>query len=213
MLRQRGRSVPHRPVAHRAAVDDRRAVADERAGIRAAGYRPIEHDPQGAIVPTHAGLPLLMAGAKRIAGQEGLFAVVPLSAGLVVLATFGIGRRLGMPRAGLVAACLMATCPALTAMSVRPMSDVPGAAAWTGALYFALGGSALDAIAAGLCTALAIVIRPNLAPCAAAVLMWYAIRDDLARRWKVQSSALYVIAALPGVLVTALIYRALYGCS
>ena len=176
------------------------------------GYRPIDRDPQGAIVPTYSpGLPLLMAGAKRIAGQEGMFAVVPLMAGLLVLATFGIGRRLGMPRAGLVAAFLMATCPALTAMSVRPMSDVPGAAAWTGALYFALGGSGLDAIAAGLCTALAIVIRPNLAPCAAALLMWYAIRDDLTRRWKVQNAALYAIAAAPGVLVTALIYRMLYG--
>src|SRR5439155_12318257 len=48
------------------------------------------------IVPTYTpGLPLLMALIKVVAGYRAMFAVEPLSAAILVLATYGLGRRLG----------------------------------------------------------------------------------------------------------------------
>jgi hypothetical protein len=56
------------------------------------GYRPAAGAELDAIVPVYSpGLPMLMAVAKSIGGQAAAFAVVPLFAGLLVLATFGIG--------------------------------------------------------------------------------------------------------------------------
>src|SRR5207253_4945156 len=71
-----------------------------------AAYEPIAD--HSTIVPTYApGLPLLMAGAKVIAGNCAIYWVVPMCGGVMVLATFGIGRRLGSSRAGLIAAWLV----------------------------------------------------------------------------------------------------------
>ena len=62
------------------------------------GYRPVEYEESLAIVPTYSpGLPLLMAGAKSVFGHGALFWIVPLSGAVLVLATYGIGRRLGAP--------------------------------------------------------------------------------------------------------------------
>ena len=54
------------------------------------GWRPGDGDDGSSLVPTYSpGLPMLFAGAKLVAGQEGMFWVVPISGGLLVLATFG----------------------------------------------------------------------------------------------------------------------------
>src|SRR5258706_8636295 len=79
-----------------------------------------------------------MAGAKLIAGHAAMFWVTPLTGVLLVWMTFAIGRRLGSPLIGLVAAWLLATSPVFLAMLVSPMSDVPASAFWAAALYFAL---------------------------------------------------------------------------
>ena len=68
---------------------------------------------------------------------------------------------------GLAAAWLVATSPAVLAMLVSPMSDVPAAAFWAVAIYFTLGSSSRSALMAGLAASAAILIRPNLAPLAA----------------------------------------------
>jgi hypothetical protein len=134
---------------------------DARWTFSPLGYRPA---PLGeSLVPVHApGLPLLMATAKSVAGQCAVFAVVPLSAGLFVLGTYGVGRRLGRPMAGLAAALLVATSPTTIFLSLNPMSDLPSAAAWTWSLVFILGGTARNAAISGLAAALATLIRPNL---------------------------------------------------
>ena len=76
------------------------------------GYRPVEHNGEWSIVPTYSpGLPMLMGGMKLVSGQCGLFAVTPLLAGLAVLATYGLGRRLGSPPTGLAGAWFLATSP------------------------------------------------------------------------------------------------------
>jgi len=102
------------------------------------GYRP---EPAGyRIVPSYApGLPMLMAVAKAMAGECAKFWIVPLAGGLLVLATYWIGVRIGRPWIGLAAAWLVATSPTMLFMLMAPMSDVPAAAAWALAGMFAAG--------------------------------------------------------------------------
>ena len=127
-------------------------------------------------MPTYSpGLPMLMGGMKLVSGQCGLFAVTPLLAGLAVLATYGLGRRLGSPPTGLAGAWFLATSP-IVAGTMEPLTDVPVMSAWSIAFYFLLGQGARSAAAAGLFAALAIFIRPNLFPLAAPMAAWFLVR-------------------------------------
>jgi hypothetical protein len=179
------------------------------------GYRPVEDTPPYAQAPTYApGLPLLMAGAKLLGGQAGLFLVVPISAGILVLSTFGIGRRLRGPPCGLMAAWLVATSPIVLVMLVFPMSDLPVAAAWTTAVWCLLGAGPVSAIGAGLCAALAITIRPNLVFLAALMSLWYLLRVDgpgWAIRRRARDLVLFSAGVLPGPLFIAALFSYLYG--
>jgi hypothetical protein len=51
-------------------------------------------------------------------------------------------------------------------------SDVPAAAFWTLATYWTFGTTVRSAVAAGVATSLAILIRPNLLPLAAVLAGW-----------------------------------------
>ena len=195
------------------------------------GYRPIEEPGVWAIVPTYSpGLPLLMAAAKLVAGHCAMFTIVPVAGGLLVLVTYGIGRRLGSEGAGLIGAWLVATSPAFLFMLVWPMTDVPVAAAWAIAFYFALGRSRWSILAAGLASAIAITIRPNLVLLAAAIFAAAIAgtevgfrkhsadlrprRDpaDLRRRRDLPARfVIYALAVAPGIVLVALFNNALYG--
>jgi hypothetical protein len=181
-----------------------------------------------ALVPVTApGLPLLMATAKAIAGHCAMFLVTPLSGALLVWMTFAIGRRLDSDALGLVAAWLVATSPAVLAMLVAPMSDVPAAAFWAVAIYFTLGTSTRAALFAGLAASAAILVRPNLVPLAGVLVIWKFMAglkscatDDAHGNTSVAkitvardfSPALLLIAGtLPGCLFIAWINNALYG--
>ena len=135
------------------------------------GYRP---DPAGyRIVPSYSpGLPMLMAVASVVAGECAKFWIVPLAGGLMVLATYWIGVRIGRPWVGVTAAWLVATSPTMLFMLVAPMSDVPAAAAWAMAVVFAIDETAPAAAASGLAAAIAILVRPNLVPLTAIVGVW-----------------------------------------
>jgi hypothetical protein len=187
------------------------------------GYRPRDVprdgaivEERGVIVPTYSpGLPMVMALAKRVAGQCGLFAVVPVFGGLLVLSTYGLGRRLGSPQAGVLAAWLVATSPILLFMLVQPMSDVPAAGAWAVAFWCVLGSSAASALAAGAAAGLAVLIRPNLVPVAGIVGLWLvamAWRGRPAGRAQgVRRVAAYAAALAPAIAATALLNRHWYG--
>lgn len=181
------------------------------------GYRPSNLVEQAwHLVPMYSpGLPLLMAAAKAIGGQELLFWIVPLSGAGLVLATFGIGRRLASPGAGLAAAWLVATSPAVLFMLMAPMSDVPVAAAWAASFYFLLNRGRKAAVAAGLAAGLAILIRPNLVFVAALFGLWYLVRivkaHSDARRAEFVDGALFSIGVAAGATVVALVNRALNG--
>ena len=172
------------------------------------GYRPVEPTTTPpTIVPTYsAGLPWLYGAVKRIAGHCAMFLVVPIAGGVLIFATYGIGRRLGSPVIGAIAACLVATSPIVMYMVPLPMSDVPVAAAWTAAIFFLFGAGFGNAIGAGLATACAIAIRPNLAPCAVALAAWYLID-----RRKFSRAIAFGLCAAIGVVAIAWVNHRLYG--
>jgi hypothetical protein len=182
------------------------------------GYRP---EPDGyRIVPQYsAGLPLLMAAFKAIAGQCAIFWVVPICGGVLVLATYAIGRRIGRPVVGLAAAWIVATSPTQLFMLMAPMSDVPAAAAWAVSVAGAVGETP-SPMAAGIAAAVAILIRPNIAPLAAVIFGWLLWRDLALRRtamspgsvkWRSASAPRFVIPAAAGAIAVGVINARLYG--
>ncbi len=179
------------------------------------GYRPVEEEGRWANVPTYSpGLPLLMAAAKAVGGQEALFAVVPLFGGLMVLATWSIGRRLGSSRAGLIAAWLVATSPVFLLHLVVPMSDVATAGAWTVAIYFLLVGGVPATAAAGIAAGVAMLIRPNLFLVAAVTGLYAVCRQvppGAGRRHRIASGLAFGVPLVASGLAIAAIYQSLYG--
>lgn len=178
------------------------------------GYRPAAGAELDAIVPVYSpGLPMLLAVAKSIGGQDAAYAVVPLFAGLLVLATFGIGARIGGNRVGLAAALLTATSPVVLTMSLWPMTDCVVAAMWAFATWAVLGDSRRRAFAGGLLASMAILIRPNLVGVGVLMGPWLLMRDM--RRdgqwWRVDRAAIFAVASLPGIAAVMAINNALYG--
>ena len=177
------------------------------------GYRPHPRD-RGVIVPVYSpGLPLLLALAKLVGGQDAMFFVVPLSGGLLVLGTYSIGRRLGAGTAALVGALLVATSPVALFMTTATMSDVPVAAAWAWAFSLLLGTTVGTAAGAGLLSALAVLIRPNLTLLAGVLALHYIFTM---RHAEVRGRALGRLLAfgaglLPGVVAVAIVNAHLHG--
>ena len=172
------------------------------------GYRPHPDAPR-LVVPVYPpGLPMLLAAAKSIGGQRALFVVVPICAGVLVLATYGIGRRLAGGPVGLGAAWLVATSPVVIGYSLVVMTDIPVAAAWAGALFFLRGASTRSALAAGLLSGLAILIRPNLVPLAAVLGCYYLAG---VRRSGVMPLVAFGAGAAPWAVGVALLHTHLYG--
>jgi hypothetical protein len=198
------------------------------------GFRPAVSG--AALVPVTApGLPLLMAGANTIAGHCAMFLVTPLTGALLVWITFLIGCRIDSGVLGLAAAWLVATSPAMLAMLVSPMSDVPAAAFWAVAIYFTLGRTPRAALFAGLAASAAILIRPNLAPLAGILVLWKFWSEHTAEgreqraegreqraegkgqgaspAQRFRAVVPMIAGTLPGCLFIAWINHALYGSS
>jgi predicted membrane-bound dolichyl-phosphate-mannose-protein mannosyltransferase len=168
------------------------------------------------LVPAYPpGLPWLMAAGKAVGGQEGMFWATPVLAALLVLATYGIGSRLASREAGLVAAYLAATSPIVLFMQVQAMPDVPAAGAWALAIFFMLGASRADAVAAGLAAALAVTVRPNLVFCAGILGSWYAAKWWTAtageRPARLLDGVAYTVPTAAGIAAVALTNYVLNG--
>ncbi len=134
------------------------------------GWRPedwTDMELPGAQVPTYPpGLPLLMAIPHALGGIDGASAVVIVSALIAVIATGLLASQLGGSIAAVIAAVFLAFTPIFLHQSIQPMSDVPVTAAWmTCFMLLARRGASLDA-PAGIACAIAVLIRPNLAPLA-----------------------------------------------
>ena len=124
--------------------------------------------------PTYPpGLPLLMALPYAFGGTAAAAFVVTLASALAVWATGTIATRLAGGAAGIIAAVAIATSPIFLYQSVQPMSDVPVSAAWMlmWVLLVQRGDKPLGlSFIAGIACAIAVLIRPNLAPLAAVPL-------------------------------------------
>jgi Dolichyl-phosphate-mannose-protein mannosyltransferase len=178
------------------------------------GYRPAPD--RGAIVPVYApGLPIIFAAAKRAAGQCAIRWVVPLAGGLLVLATFGIGRTMLSDQVGLAASWLVFTSPAFLTMLAQPMSDIPVAACWAVATYGCLRRSLRGAALAGVTAVAAIMIRPNLVHLGVLMGVWLIMKDLSWRPLKFSPwrTLLYGLPAMAGCLAVAAINRNLYGAA
>jgi hypothetical protein len=120
-----------------------------------------------AIVPVYSpGLPLLMALAQKIGGEQAVYLVVPLLGGLAVWLTYMFAERLDGRRTAVVACALLALSPLFIFHTLEPMSDVPTTAWWMAALVLATGSGLPAAFGGGLAAAAAILTRPNLVPLA-----------------------------------------------
>ena len=176
------------------------------------GYRP--GSASGELVPTYpAGLPLVMAVVRLIAGELAAYLVVPLLGAIGVLAAYGIGARLHSRIAGLSAALLLATSPILLFQIVQPMSDVAVTAWWALAVLFAITPVPNGAPAAGAASGLAVLTRPNLLPLAAVVVLavtnWPRGRDE--RRRRLDRLVGLAAGITPAVSAQLLMQRRLYG--
>lgn len=126
------------------------------------GWRPAPVE--GKQSPTYApGLPMLMAIPHALAGINGATSVVIISAIVAIIATGLMASQLGGSIAGIIAAVLIAFTPVFIHQSIQLMSDVPVTAAWM--MTFALAYGKRSSWS-GLACALAVLIRPNLAPLA-----------------------------------------------
>jgi hypothetical protein len=110
------------------------------------------------------GYPTLLAAAVHIGGELAPHVVAPLCAGLLAWCAFLLGRALSTGWAGVIAALLIASTPVTLVHSVMAMSDVPSTAFWALAWVMSLRPGLGAAAAAGAATAMAVMIRPNLAP-------------------------------------------------
>jgi hypothetical protein len=177
------------------------------------GYRPAPDGAPSLVPVTTPGLPLLMAALQTIAGHCAAFVVTPVSGGALVILTFAIGTRVRSAAAGLIAAWLVATSPALLFMLMWPMTDVPAAACTALLIWLLLGRSSASAIAAGLTTGAGLLLRPNFFLIAAAAGLWLVLDgflwSDGRARWR--RALLFVIGVLPGALVMAWLNARWYG--
>ncbi|MSO83307.1 MAG: hypothetical protein EXQ53_08445 [Acidobacteria bacterium] len=191
------------------------------------GYRP--GDDRGTMVPTYApGLPIVMAGLKAVAGEQALYAAVPLFGALCVWLTFLLGSRLGGPHAGLLAAVALLASPVFLYQLMWPMSDVPVTAWWLLSFTLAAGRGGppmraaqpalacrvaqrpdLCAAGAGLAAAAAILTRPNLAVLALPVIVLVAL-GETSWRPRLGRGLAFTLALLPGPIAVAVINNHLF---
>jgi hypothetical protein len=161
-----------------------------------------------ALAPVYPpGLPLLMAPFAAL-HRHAVFFVVPICAVAAVLLCWGLGRQLGEPDAGRMAALLLATSPTFVHQAVQPMSDVPVTAFWLGALFLARREGVTAAALSGVTASIAVLIRPNLAPLALLVAVAAATagpRVDLRR------AGACAAALIPGIALLAFVQHVRHG--
>ena len=169
----------------------------------------------GALVPGYAvGLPLIMAAMKSVAGHAAIFWITPIAGAVLVLVTYATGRRLDSARTGIIAAFLVATNATLLAEVTAPMSDVLAAASLSGSLCLLLRPTLRSVAGAGFAAAIAVLVRPNLAPTAALMALWIAARHPSGQLWRpiqLAHAIAFGVAALPGFLVPAWANWRLFG--
>ncbi len=162
----------------------------------------------GVIAPKYPpGLPLLLAPLSAVS-EQAVYYAVPIFGVLLIWVTYRLGVLCGDGLAGAWATVLLALSPTFLYQVVQPMSDVPCALCWLAALVVASRGSASASLGTGALCALAILIRPNLAPLALIVSV-LAIASG--RSPRAPRALCFVAALVPGLLLLGWIQSVRYG--
>jgi len=160
--------------------------------------------------PPHAAVPIcasglaLMMAPLLVVGRDFVFLIVPVFAGLLVWWTFVFGLRVADAGVSACAAILTGCSPIFLYQAVQPMSDVPAAALFMGALVFALRGGRRHAYVAGGLASLAVLTRPNLAIVVAPLVLL--LENGASRRF-----LWFGAGAAPAAIVMLLLNVARYG--
>jgi hypothetical protein len=196
--------------AHLVEMEPLAAILPFDRGIDAAtplGYVASGRTPNASVPAYPLGLPALMAIA-RLAGPLGPFVVAPFMGLLLLVAVCAIARNWYADADTTRLTCaFVALNPLVFTYAIQPMSDVPAAAAAV------LGIAALTRPTrrpwqAGFAAALALLIRPALAPMALAIAAIPVVLSGW-RAWKDSARCLIVVAA--AVLVQGWSQWYLYG--
>ena len=162
----------------------------------------------GVISPMYPpGLPLLLAPVSLLS-ETAIYLIVPIFGVLLVWLTYRFGVLSGDGFAGTLAALFVALSPTFLYQLVQPMSDVPCAAVWLGALIAASRGSTNASVAAGLLSSLAILIRPNLVPLSAIVGALSVASNTSGR---MRRAMVFIVSMLPGIVLLGWIQDIRYG--
>jgi hypothetical protein len=187
--------------------------ADGPATLAPLGWRAALE--AGYQVPTYAiGLPLLLAPLHAAAGVIGASLLAPLALAVVVFSTAGLAHRLGGSVSALLAAVWLATSPVALLESMQIMTDVPVTAAWLVCWWLVF---TQKWGAAGVATALAVLIRPNLAPLAVvpALAVFLSRRDGSgvpgAATGRLTAGALFAAPLLLAISLVALLQWRYFG--
>lgn len=166
----------------------------------------------GTIVTVYPpGYPLLQAAAQMIGGPLATHLVSPFFLGILAFCAYRLAARISTPWAGVGAAAMIAATPVAVAHTLIPMSDVPAAALWAIAWLMALRPGLGAALAAGASVAMAILVRPNLAPLA--IVIAFVL---IASRWRLGDRTwprLFALAAVSAIGPALMLWTqdALYG--
>jgi hypothetical protein len=170
-----------------------------------AGFIPSPVRPAAAAPICTAGFSLLLVPFRLMGGADGIFFLTPLAAGLLVWCAFVSTRQLAGAGAGAAAAVITATTAIVLFQAVQPMNDITATALWLA--VFALSG--IEAPRRwwlmGVLTGFALLVRPNLAPVAAAAGVWTLIQGGP------HAALRFGAGAAPGALVMGWLNAEMYG--
>jgi hypothetical protein len=172
------------------------------------GYAPAGRRPNASVPVYPLGLPMLMAAGAALFGPSAVFYVPPVLGIILLIAGCLVAREWYQDRYVTVLACaLLALHPLVFTYSLQPMSDVPATAMLMIGVY---GISRLPPrpVIGGLAAALALMIRPAVAPAALALAIVPIV--TLGRRG-VRAAAAYAACVVAGSMLQAWTQWYLYG--
>lgn len=186
---------------------------DAGATFTPGGFVTSKTDPSASAPVCAPGFSILLAPLMAIGGFDAIFFLTPVAGALLVWLTFVAGRAIGGPLAGAMAAVLIASSPATLYQVVQPMNDVATAALWMATFVTLLRR---HYVLAGVCSGLALLVRPNLLPlavvagfAAAGIIDWHSgITEWRSGRGNVTR---FSVAAAPFALVVLWLNAELYG--
>jgi hypothetical protein len=149
------------------------------------------------------GFSLLLAPFYALAGPDAIFLLTPFAGSLLVYLTFLLGTRLMDEVAAFAASVLVAASPVFVFQVVQPMNDVVVAALWV-AIVVLCAQDRDRPTWVGVLTGAALLVRPNLAPAAVVVGVWF-LRNGTDRLAK------FVAASAPALLLLVALNTWLYG--